>query len=325
MFHALERGGLFIARTKKGEVVEFGPLWCVDNEGTLKRTITFLIEFFETIRNEARELWERGATEGGGLSMNDGVTVCINVLRSIVQHIQSKQRSHLSDLEDHELAELIKPWGALVGKFFGALTTDQVALFRALRGVQGQTTGTRRVEEALRRAEPTFDPAGLREFLEREKAQTTTRAFEEIQAIEQILQRSILAELKSEFGSEEKDWWFNGVPKSVRKKIDDRINDEGGKKGGREQNFDLIDYREVIVANWQLFESTFGRGKGTKEARTKWVAEVNELRKPVMHASRGTSLPITEEQSTLLQETHAWLTTQLEEQVEEPIESAEMK
>jgi DNA sulfur modification protein DndB len=62
----------------------------------------------------------------------------------------------------------------------------------------------------------------------------------------------------------------------------------------------LIDYREVILANWPLFEATFSHGKGSKESKTKWIAEVNELRKPVVHASRGKSLPITEEQLAVL-------------------------
>jgi hypothetical protein len=132
--------------------------------------------------------------------------------------------------------------------------------------------------------------------------------------IERILQATILAELKSEFGSLEADWWFPGVPKGVRKKVDDRINEEGGKKGGREESFDLIDYREIAQTNWSLFETTLGRGKGSKENRTKWIVEVNELRKSVMHASKGQGLPIKEEQLALLQEVRTWLKAQIEGQ-----------
>jgi hypothetical protein len=101
------------------------------------------------------------------------------------------------------------------------------------------------------------------------------------------------------------------VPKGVRKKVDDRINEEGGKSGGREQNFDLIDYRDIINANWPLFEATLARGKGSKDNRTKWIVEVNDLRKRVMHASKGQSLPITEEQLALLDDTHRWLEEQI--------------
>lgn len=127
---------------------------------------------------------------------------------------------------------------------------------------------------------------------------------------------TVLTELKSEYGDQEHDWWFNGVSTGVRKKVDDRINEEAGKKGGREQNFDLIDYRQIILANWPLFEKNLGRGKGSKESRTKWIVEVNDLRKPVMHASRGQSLPITEEQLALLHEVRQWLEGQVADEAE---------
>jgi DNA sulfur modification protein DndB len=150
--------------------------------------------------------------------------------------------------------------------------------------------------------------------LEREKAQT--RAYEQIKSIEHILQATVVGELKDEFGAEGEEWWFAGVPKQVRKKVDDRRNEESGKTGEREQNFDLIDYRPIVLDNWELFEATLARGKGNKENRTKWIVEVNELRKPVMHASRGQSVPITEEQVAFLEEIHDWLRTQIQEQSE---------
>lgn len=306
VFRAMEKTGFFIAKTKKGEVIEYGPLWDVDNKGTLRRTVRLLSAYFETIRGQAAVLWDLGSSEGGGLAMNDGVTVCINVLRSVLQHLGRKIT--LADLSDDELVEVVSPFGRTVGAYFGAMTPEETVQFRALRGIQGQTAGTRRVEEAIRRTEPTFDPPGLSEFLEREKAQTTTSAFEVIQRIEKTLQTTIMSELKDEFGGE---WWFNGVPKSVRKKVDDRINEEGGKKGGREENFDFIDYREIVLDNWEIFEETLARGKGSKDARTKWMVEVNDLRKPVMHASKGVSLPITEGQLALLQEIEDWLQTQV--------------
>ena len=188
--------------------------------------------------------------------------------------------------------------------------------FRALRGVQGQTAGTRRLEQQINRADASFDPPGLKELLEREKAQTTTRAYEQIKSIEHILQATVISELKDEFGAGGEEWWFAGVPKQVRKKVDDRRNEEAGKSGEREQNFDLIDYRPIILDNWELFEAILARGKGNKESRTKWIFDVNELRKPVMHASRGQSLPITEEQVAFLEEIHDWLRAQIQEQTQ---------
>jgi len=233
--------------------------------------------------------------------------VCLNALRSVFQHLEHTKRYKLANLSDDELVEALGPYSRVVGSFFASMGQEQMKQFRALRGIQGQTTGTRRLQEAIRREDPTFDPPELKEFIEREKAQTTARAYGIIQSIEQILQSTIVEELKREYQPGEQDWWFNGVPKNVRKKVDDRINEEGGKGGGREQNFDLIDYREIIVKEWPLFESIFARGKGNKEAKTKWISEVNDLRKPVMHASKGAHLPITEEQVAFLEEIRDWL------------------
>lgn len=208
----MEKSGFYIARTKKGAVIEYGPLWDVDNSKTMKRTAIVLNGYFNTIKEEVQELWEKGSGEGSGLSMNDGVTVCINVLRSIFQHVQGSEKIDLTKLDNHEIVEIIQPYAKIVGQHFASLTPEQMIQFRSLRGSQGQTTGTRRVEECIKKVIPSFDPPGLHEFLEREKAQTTMRAFEEYNKIELIIQQTVLSELKNEFGHNEKDWWFGGVP-----------------------------------------------------------------------------------------------------------------
>jgi DNA sulfur modification protein DndB len=312
IFKALEQGRFFISAKKKGQILEYGPLWGGDNVATMTRTQAILNSYFEAIRLTAPDLWDKGAGEGGGLAMNNGVTACINALKSIFHHLQTVKKIRFVELDDIETIEIVKPYALSVGKYFANMNPDQISWFRRLQGAAGQAIGTRRVEEGIKQDEQTFDPPGLKEFLEREKTQTTTRAFETIQRIEQILQSTILSELKNEFGTAEADWFFGGVPKLVRKKVDDRINEEGGKKGGREESFDLIDYREIISHNWELLGNLLGRGSGgNKDAKTKWLVEVNELRKPVMHASKGVSIPITEDQLTKLEEIEEWLRLQI--------------
>jgi len=311
IFKALERGRFFISAKKKGEITEYGPLWGGDNIATMKRTQAVLNSYFEVISSAARDLWNKGSGEGGGLAMNNGVTACINALKSIFHHLQTVNGIQFVELDDMAMIKIIKPYALSVGNYFTNMSPDQVSWFRRLQGAAGQTIGTRRVEEAVKHEHPTFDPPGLKDFLEHQKTQTTTSAFETIQRIEQILQSTILSELKNEFGAGESDWFFGGVPKLVRKKVDDRINEEAGKKGGRQENFDLIDYREIIIENWELLGNLLGRGKGNKKDQTRWLVEVNEMRKPVMHASKGVSLPITEEQLNSLAEIEEWLHIQV--------------
>src|SRR5439155_17307808 len=301
IFGELEKTGFYISGKKKGEVIEFGPLWAVENIATMKRTIAVLNGWFSLIRDRATTTWNLGTDEGGGIAMNDGVSICINVLRSILQHLESKGQK-LAQLDDTELVERITPYGQALGDYLGSMNAQQMKSFRSLRGVQGQTTGMRKCQEALRKKFPEFNPPGLSDYLEAEAAQTTEKAIHIVLSIEKTLQAYILDELRSEFGENESDWWFSGVPKSVRKKVDDRINEEGGKKGGREANFDLLDYRDIIIENWQLFGETFGFGtKGNKDVKTKWIEQINEIRKVAVHASKGTHLPVTVEQVAFLE------------------------
>lgn len=307
IFSAMEKTNFFVTRAKRGGF-EYGPLWAESSEATVKRTINLLRGWFNAIRSEASVVWDLGATEGGGLAMNDGVTVCINVLRSVIEHCQSRVK--LRDLSDAELIEAVSPYATTLGRHFAAFGAEDMRNFRGLRGVQGQTIGTRRCQHALSCVHSGFNPPGLQQFLDSEKAQTNEKAREAILAIEQMLQSTVLEELKREYGVEDSMWWFNGVPIETRKKVGDRIEEDQGKKGGREENFDLIDYRSIILKkeNWApLFQEIFAKGDGNKEAKTKWILEVNEIRKTAMHASRGARLPVTAEQLAFLEDTKAWL------------------
>ena len=307
IFSAMEKANLFVTRAKRGGF-EYGPLWAESSEAAVNRTISLLRGWFNVIRTETSTVWELGAAEGGGLAMNDGVTVCINVLRSVIEHCQS-QGVKLRDLADAELVEVVTPYATTLGRHFAALGPEEMRHFRNLRGVQGQTLGTRRCQQALSRDHKGFNPPGLQQFLDLEKAQTNERAREVIITIEQMLQSTVLEELKREYGTDNSAWWFNGVPTETRKKVDDRINEDQGRKGGREENFDLIDYRSIILKkeNWALFEEIFAKRDGNKEAKTKWIVDVNEIRKTAMHASRGAHLPVTGEQLAFLEDTETWL------------------
>jgi DNA sulfur modification protein DndB len=109
IFRAMEKAGFFIARVRKGAVLEYGPLWDHDNQATMRRTIALLIGYFDFIKFEAADLWEKGSGDGGGLAMNDGVTVCLNLLRSIFYHLQNVKHLKLADLETSELLSVVEP------------------------------------------------------------------------------------------------------------------------------------------------------------------------------------------------------------------------
>jgi DNA sulfur modification protein DndB len=309
LFDALDKTGIYFSTVKKGKVIDHGPLWAGDNTATLDRTVDVLNSWFMWISDRSNGWWDLGAGEGGGLAMNDGVSICIDVLRSVFTHLEGTGH-RLLRLDDHELIALVQPFGEALGDYLGSLAVELRKSFRDLRGNQGKAAGLRRCQSGIHQRIDDFSPAGLDEWIELEKARTSETAASIILRIERQLQSVVLSELKEEFGHREADWWFKGVPKSVRKQVDDRINEDQGKRGGREENLDLIHYRDIATHNWPIFGDLLAYGHGSKDRKTAWIADVNEVRKSAMHASR--SAPVTLEQLARLEEYERWLTAKAE-------------
>jgi DGQHR domain-containing protein len=307
LYGAIEKTEFFIAKEKHGHVVDYGPLWAGDNAATLKRVEFILKEWLNTVRLAASHWWNRGAGEDGGLAMNDGVITCINVLRSVFQQINSER---LVQLDNEDLFQVTRKFAVALGEYLGSLSEQERKSFRDLRGVQGQTRRTRNCQAAIRGKIPGFNPPGLDQFLQQEKAQTNVRAKEIIDDIERRLQKVILEELRRECGDDESGWWMLGVPKTVRLKVSQRFEEEGGQRGGKENYFDLIDYSKIATQNWQLLEPILAYGKtGSKDKRLSWLNFVNEKRNVVAHPSAAVTLTL--EELAQLEEYHSWLINQI--------------
>lgn len=306
LFGGLDRTGMYFEVVKRGAVLQYGPLWAGDNTATLERTVAVIAAWFRWIADRSNGWWDLGAAAGGGLAMNDGIAICLDVLRSVCSHLQ-EGGLRLVALDTDELIDALQPYGEALGDHLGSLSEDLRKSFRDLRGNQGKATGLRRCQIGIAQRIAEFQPTGLSEWIELDKAKTNESATSSILRIEKMLQDTVLGEIKQEFGPAEAQWFFRGVPKAVRKQVDDRINEDQGQRGGREENLDLIHYREIALANWSIFQDLLGYGKGGKERRTQWIVDVNEVRKTAMHASRGARAPVTYEQLARLTDYERWL------------------
>jgi len=295
VFSALGKTGFYIVKENKGNVIEYGPLWAGDNNETLKRTVEVLKFWFSEIRKGSPDWWDLGSAEGGGLAMNDGITTCINVLRSVFYHLEDNKTKVLH-LDNEDLCTILEPYAKEVARYFGSLNSEERKRFRDLRGIQGQNTRTRRCQQAIRNQITSFNPPGLDEFINREKEQTNLKAKEVIDKIETTLQKTVIQELKQEYSDDENSWWILGVPKAVRLEVTKKLESDDNRRGVREAYFDLMDYRKIVLENWTIFQNILGYGKknDSKDKQTKWMVEVNEKRNAIAHPSSGVTLSIEE-------------------------------
>lgn len=290
VFTALNKSGMFVVKKN----VEYGPMWADTPQKTVTRTATVISGWLSLIREGAPDWWDAGAGEGGGLAMTDGIAMCIALLRSVLQHLEGKGY-RLTRLANQEVVTEIRPYGEEVGRYLGSLTEGERATFRGnLRGNQGQTARRRECEQHLHQGVfPDFDPPGLKEHQALLRAKTTSRAYELVSEIEMMLKEVVVGTLKREIGPADTEWWYKGVPEGVRLRISDQMEKEKS-EGDKEDGFQILDYRKIIAANWPKFRADFGYGGSGKKDGTKWINRLNEIRKPVMHRTRG--LPTTFEQ-----------------------------
>ena len=240
------------------------------------------------------------------MTMNDGITACLNVLDSVLESIE-RSSGALVKRDDDDLCSLIHPYAAALGAHLGSMSAESRRRFRDLRGVQGQTYRTRQLQVELRTKFPSFDPAGLDEFFKRESEQTNLKAKVATDHIEQMIQSIVMQELRQNFKSTSESWWLDGVPKQVRIVVSQRAEQDDKRRGSLEAYFDLIDYRKIAIDQWTIFQSILGYGKknDSKERRTKWFVEVNDWRNVVAHPSSGKTVP--REELAKLVEYENWL------------------
>ncbi len=307
----LKKKGFFIKSRTKG-FTDYGFFWRTDPVASCKRTVSVVAAWLAAIERGAQSWWELGAAEGGGLAMNDGVAVCIRLLESVLDHLN--QQEALGLLPDAEMARRCVPYAEALGEYFGQMTLTERASFRSLRGNEGKNTRFRECQAAVQETFPDYQPDGLEKWLRHREENVNEEARQLIDEIEKQIQRQILALLTSEFGSDldsREGWWYKGVPEGIRKKVVGRREERGG--GAHETFFDLIDYQKIIKQNWTLCRPVFGYGSREnvgKDTGTKWLGEVNECRKKVMHASRREFVGQTE--VTMLRSHYEWLEDRIE-------------
>ena len=293
--------------TVRSGVVDSGPLWGDSNESIVERTKCTLTAWFGAIADAAKEWWNLGQGPGGGLAMNDSVSACLLVLANTIEFLDSEQS--LKSLDDAELVASIVPYAETLGLALSEYSEAEKHNFRNQRGVQGQTQRARMMEEILHDHHDGYTSQRLEEYLKAKRTNRNQEAYGLIDRTQPRLQELVIGTLKSVHGDHVNEWFGQGVPVNVRTKISNRIAaSERPDYESPERSMDIVDYRNIIEAknNWPVFERVLSRGEGGRKAsKTKWIQELNEIRKKVMHPDRGEF--VNQEELEFLEDICGWL------------------
>ena len=166
------------------------------------------------------------------------------------------------------------------------------------------------MQQAIYVHDQNFQPNGLKEWMESFDKSGTENTKKLTDQIQLSMNRCVLGELEKEHGTQ---WWYDGVPSTVRTKCATRREEEKGIHDA-EQYLDLIDYKTIALASshWsKIFQKYFviDDQQGDKKKKLAWMDKLNDIRKIESHPERGL---LTTDQVDFVKNLHVRLEKNLE-------------
>ncbi len=281
-----------LATSSKGVVLP-GPLSTAksdDYEANLRKALAVLSDCLEMFATELSTHWQLGDAPGGYLCTNNGIRALFHVIKDITDHVRQDDGVDLCRLDADETFAKIEPYLEVLTDYFRSASAQEIRAFRrigsSLTAVRQQAYG---LEAQINKTIDTFRPPGLMEYLASRDEVGTEEAAGKVTKIHRQLFDYVIGTLKDHYGKQNKAWWIEGVPVGIRKSCTTAW-EEKNREGKEESNLYLIDYVDICINNWHLVKDVISLGardKENKKANTKWIKELNEIRKITTHPERG--------------------------------------
>lgn len=143
--------------------------------------------------------------------------------------------------------------------------------------------------EVIRKKYPNFEPSGLKEYLSKTDTTNNQSAYECLCNIETMIHEHVILKLKSKYGEGLENWWHKGLKEKIRINAAALAN-KSGCYSGYEKYLYLIDLKEIIEDNWDIFSEVYTINAKPTDSRAKrlsWYTELNRIRDIAAHPPRG--------------------------------------
>jgi hypothetical protein len=206
-------------------------------------------------------------------------------------------------MKTRDLLEKILPLAQPVADYLKAADPETFVRLRKKVGASGHTESSHVMMEQINAKFPNFQNQGLTKYMEDKKSQSNEKARQIVPKIQLMIADKVIASVKARYGDAEEEWWVNGVPHEVRKNAA-KTREDNPARPPLEKCLMLIDYKMIILDNWDILGPYFSRGEGKKEKQVSWMNELNKIRNKVAHPETGI---VTAEELEFLNEILEWL------------------
>ncbi len=308
--------GNFIGTFTKTGVKELGSYDAADFQTTFDALTPFLEAAFDYLREGLDTQWKLGNAEGGFVFINNGVEAFLRLLSDVVDHVVEHDNLNPLTATPEEMMKACCFFIDPLIEHLSGLSAEEGLAYRKQYGSGAGMRYYRRLQQAVHEARAEFNPGDLEEWLKAEDKKFVNVAREIVGDLETFFKTDVKERLQAEYG---KDWERLGLPRKIRTESGHRAVEENAKDdlvpGHEVTPWDmmyLIDYREIMIQNEQLWVAQFKKRytmpgaeekSGGRKGQTSWIVQLNDIRNKAAHA-RGV---ITEEEFAFLQELKSWL------------------
>lgn len=290
------RDGLGVAKLlgtySKGAIVP-GPLSTSnanDYDANLKKGMAVLSEALRMFEVQLSNHWKLGDGPGGYISTNNGIRALFHVIKDVSDHVHKTSGVDLYLLDSSECFQEIEPYLQSLIDWFKSASAQEVQAFRrigsSLTAVRRQAYG---MEAQIHAQKTEFKPAGLQEYLDSRDEAGTEEAATKVTKVHKRLFDYVVGTLKDHYGTQNKAWWTQGIPLKIRQDCTAEWEAKN-REGDEEAQLYLISYIDICLNNWDLVKDVISfdaKDKNNKKANTKWIKDLNEIRKITTHPERG--------------------------------------
>jgi len=253
-------------------------------EDTKNKAVEIVDGYIRLFSEAMPEHWELGNDKGGFLFTNEGIRALLSVLKDIFWYIEFKDRIVIDTNSPDVILPYISKYIKPVVDYFMSASEEEIANFRGRQALKGVRKNSLLMMSLINKIYPEFRPSGLEEFLDTVDEEGTNEARNKIDEMQSRFYNVVITALKNEYG--ENDWWYEGIRKTIRKDCVGRQDAEKGVKK-KEQYLLLINYRDIALDNWGIFDKYFTlEEKGNKSKRTEWLVKLNDIRNITHHKEK---------------------------------------
>jgi DNA sulfur modification protein DndB len=277
--------GNFLAKFDKKNVLTQSGIFDMNNSDiTLKLLYGFLEKCLTYIKDTIPEEWERSKSEGGILTVNNGMGGMLRVINDIASHLVNTGDIVPTRDTAEDMAKACEYYLDPVCRFIQNANEEIRTDIRKTYGSNGPIHCWRYYQRAIHTERSDFLPDGMEKYWEDHNKENNVEAIAMIAEIEKAVKKSVRDTLEDTYGSR----WVMEVPTPVYTAASTEVSKAFRETGEEKDFWDFVNLegcKDIILygRHWsQHFEEQFTldserKKSGGKGAKTEWLTMVYKL------------------------------------------------